>query len=123
MDKGDITPAVAGRLVAAQFPQWADLPVVPVALDGWDRVWATVDRGKAASMRVLEKAGMRPAGALDVDRQLAEGRDASVVYVVQRNDWDEPSSALREPNSTSQPRSKHLPTQARSGCQEPSPTW
>jgi len=36
MDQGDITPAVAVRLVAGQFPQWADLPVVPVALDGWD---------------------------------------------------------------------------------------
>jgi aminoglycoside phosphotransferase (APT) family kinase protein len=36
MQKGDITPAVAARLVATQFPQWADLPVVPVALDGWD---------------------------------------------------------------------------------------
>lgn len=36
MEKGAITPAVAARLVATQFPQWADLPVVPVALDGWD---------------------------------------------------------------------------------------
>lgn len=36
MKKSDITPAVAARLVATQFPQWADLPVVPVALDGWD---------------------------------------------------------------------------------------
>jgi aminoglycoside phosphotransferase (APT) family kinase protein len=34
--KTDITPAVAARLVADQFPQWADLPVVRVALDGWD---------------------------------------------------------------------------------------
>ncbi|MEV4261208.1 aminoglycoside phosphotransferase family protein [Kribbella sp. NPDC049584] len=24
------------RLVAAQFPQWADLPVTPVKVDGWD---------------------------------------------------------------------------------------
>ena len=36
MDKVDITPAVAGRLVASQFPQWADLQVMPVGLDGWD---------------------------------------------------------------------------------------
>jgi aminoglycoside phosphotransferase (APT) family kinase protein len=34
--KSDITPAVAARLVATRFPQWADLPVVPVTLDGWD---------------------------------------------------------------------------------------
>lgn len=36
MDKRDITPAVAARLIASQFPQWAGLPVSPVALDGWD---------------------------------------------------------------------------------------
>src|SRR5207342_3970378 len=36
MEKEDITADVAARLVALQFPQWADLPVVPVALDGWD---------------------------------------------------------------------------------------
>ncbi|MDP9333969.1 MAG: aminoglycoside phosphotransferase family protein [Actinomycetota bacterium] len=36
MEKRDITAAVAAGLVAEQFPQWADLTVVPVALDGWD---------------------------------------------------------------------------------------
>jgi aminoglycoside phosphotransferase (APT) family kinase protein len=36
VDKRDVTPALAAALVAAQFPQWADLPVVPVATDGWD---------------------------------------------------------------------------------------
>ena len=36
MDKVARTPEVAARLVASQFPQWADLRVVPVALDGWD---------------------------------------------------------------------------------------
>lgn len=34
--KAAITPELAARLVAAQFPEWADLPVAPVALDGWD---------------------------------------------------------------------------------------
>jgi len=24
------------RLIAAQFPQWRDLAVTPVAVDGWD---------------------------------------------------------------------------------------
>jgi aminoglycoside phosphotransferase (APT) family kinase protein len=28
--------ALVRRLLAAQFPQWADLPVTPVELDGWD---------------------------------------------------------------------------------------
>jgi aminoglycoside phosphotransferase (APT) family kinase protein len=36
VNKTDITPAIAARLVASQFPRWADLRVVPVALDGWD---------------------------------------------------------------------------------------
>jgi aminoglycoside phosphotransferase (APT) family kinase protein len=36
VEKADITPVVVTRLVATQFPQWADLPVVPVAHDGWD---------------------------------------------------------------------------------------
>jgi len=31
-----IDAALVGRLVAAQFPQWADLPVRPVAQRGWD---------------------------------------------------------------------------------------
>ncbi len=31
-----ITAALAARLVAEQFPQWAGLPVVPVESDGWD---------------------------------------------------------------------------------------
>lgn len=36
MDRDEITSAVAARLVSAQFPEWADLPVVPVTLNGWD---------------------------------------------------------------------------------------
>jgi aminoglycoside phosphotransferase (APT) family kinase protein len=31
-----VGPALARRLVAAQFPQWAGLPVRPVATQGWD---------------------------------------------------------------------------------------
>jgi aminoglycoside phosphotransferase (APT) family kinase protein len=36
MRRDDITADVAARLVAEQFPQWAKLPVTPVALNGWD---------------------------------------------------------------------------------------
>ena len=32
----EIDTALATRLVATQFPQWADLPVVPVEQPGWD---------------------------------------------------------------------------------------
>jgi hypothetical protein len=37
-------------------------------------------------MRVLENAGMRLAGAPDRRRQLGEGRDTSVIYMMQRNE-------------------------------------
>src|SRR2546426_3708113 len=36
MEKAAITPELVSRLVAAQFPEWADLAVTPVELDGWD---------------------------------------------------------------------------------------
>jgi aminoglycoside phosphotransferase (APT) family kinase protein len=48
--KTDITPVVAARLVAEQFPQWADLPVVRVALDGWDNT--TFRLGDELSVRL-----------------------------------------------------------------------
>ena len=38
MDRSAITPALASRLVAAQFPQWADLPIRPVELSGHDNI-------------------------------------------------------------------------------------
>jgi aminoglycoside phosphotransferase (APT) family kinase protein len=36
MHREAITAAVVARLVAEQFPAWAELPVVPVAESGWD---------------------------------------------------------------------------------------
>ena len=36
VNKAGITPEVARRAVAAQFPQWAGLPVRRVPRDGWD---------------------------------------------------------------------------------------
>lgn len=36
MRRDEITPELAGQLIAEQFPEWADLPVTPVALKGWD---------------------------------------------------------------------------------------
>jgi aminoglycoside phosphotransferase (APT) family kinase protein len=50
MDKDAITVAVVTELVAEQFPQWADLPVLPVALDGWDNT--TFRLGDALSVRL-----------------------------------------------------------------------
>jgi aminoglycoside phosphotransferase (APT) family kinase protein len=35
-DRSAIDGSLARRLVDSQFPQWADLPIAPVELDGWD---------------------------------------------------------------------------------------
>jgi len=48
--KSDITPDLVSRLIAEQFPQWAGLPVRPVAADGWDN--ATFRLGEAMSVRL-----------------------------------------------------------------------
>ena len=48
--KADITPEVVSRLVAAQFPQWADLPIRPVDADGWDN--ATFRLGRHMLVRL-----------------------------------------------------------------------
>jgi aminoglycoside phosphotransferase (APT) family kinase protein len=35
-DKVDINVSLVRRLLAAQFPRWADLPIKPVEVSGWD---------------------------------------------------------------------------------------
>jgi len=50
VNKDEITADVAARLVAAQFPQWAGLPVTPVMLDGWDNT--TFRLGHELSVRL-----------------------------------------------------------------------
>lgn len=55
MDRGEITAEVAAKLIAAQFPQWAGLPVVPVGLNGWDNT--TFRLGEQFSIRLPSAAG------------------------------------------------------------------
>jgi aminoglycoside phosphotransferase (APT) family kinase protein len=50
VDKAAITPELVSRLVAAQFPQWANLPIRPVELDGWDNT--TFRLGEDMSVRL-----------------------------------------------------------------------
>jgi aminoglycoside phosphotransferase (APT) family kinase protein len=50
VEKAAITPVLASRLVAAQFPQWAHLPVTPAELDGWDNT--TFRLGEDLSVRL-----------------------------------------------------------------------
>ncbi|HEY6737814.1 MAG TPA: phosphotransferase, partial [Actinopolymorphaceae bacterium] len=42
--------ALVRRLIATQFPQWADLPIRPVANEGWDN--RTFHLGDALSVRL-----------------------------------------------------------------------
>jgi len=63
VDKAAITPALVSRLVAAQFPRWADLPVRPVELDGWDN--ASFRLGQDLSVRLPSGGGY----ALQVDKE------------------------------------------------------
>ena len=53
-EKPPIDVALVRRLVAAQFPQWADLPVRPVALGGWDN--RTFHLGETMTVRLPSAA-------------------------------------------------------------------
>lgn len=53
--KLDIRETLVRRLVAGQFPEWADLPVRPVAFDGWDN--RTFRLGDDLSVRLPSAAG------------------------------------------------------------------
>ncbi len=55
VDKAAITAELAARLVAAQFPRWADLPVRPVEPGGWDNV--TFRLGAGLSVRLPSGPG------------------------------------------------------------------
>ena len=50
MQKADITVDVVACLISTQFPEWADLPIRPVALDGWDNT--TFRLGEEMSVRL-----------------------------------------------------------------------
>jgi aminoglycoside phosphotransferase (APT) family kinase protein len=51
----DITVALVRRLIAAQFPRWAGLPIRPVAFDGWDN--RTFHLGADMSVRLPSAQG------------------------------------------------------------------
>lgn len=66
MAQGDaIDASLVRRLVAAQFPQWADLPVRPVANGGWDN--RTFHLGEALSVRL--PAARRYAAAVEKEQR------------------------------------------------------
>jgi aminoglycoside phosphotransferase (APT) family kinase protein len=59
VDRMKIDADLARRLVAAQFPQWAHLPIRPVAHGGWDN--RTFHLGDDMTVRLPSAAGYVPA--------------------------------------------------------------
>jgi len=57
-DEVDINVSLVGRLVASQFPQWADLPVELVEVDGWDN--STFRLGSRMAARLPSAARYAP---------------------------------------------------------------
>lgn len=53
-----IDAALVRRLIATQFPRWADLPIRPVELDGWDNT--TFRLGEDMSVRLPSAEGYAP---------------------------------------------------------------
>lgn len=51
----DINAALVRRLIATQFPQWADLPIKPVEFGGWDN--RTFHLGEEMSVRLPSAQG------------------------------------------------------------------
>lgn len=54
IDRKDIDAALVSRLVAAQFPQWAGLPIRPVEFGGWDN--RTFHLGERMTVRLPSAA-------------------------------------------------------------------
>ncbi|MEU3742603.1 MULTISPECIES: aminoglycoside phosphotransferase family protein [unclassified Streptomyces] len=59
--RAGIDAALVKRLIAEQFPQWRDLPVRPVEVDGWDN--RTYRIGDSLTARLPTAAGYVPAVA------------------------------------------------------------
>ncbi|RKN11890.1 aminoglycoside phosphotransferase family protein [Streptomyces radicis] len=57
--RAGIDAALVGRLIAAQFPRWRDLPVTPVEVDGWDN--RTYRLGTELTVRLPTAEGYAPA--------------------------------------------------------------
>ncbi|GGV94878.1 hypothetical protein GCM10015535_61190 [Streptomyces gelaticus] len=57
--RAGINAALVKRLIAAQFPQWSRLPVIPVPVDDWDN--RTYRLGDDMTVRLPTAAGYAPA--------------------------------------------------------------
>jgi hypothetical protein len=95
MHRAAITAAVAARLVAEQFPAWADLPVVPVAESGWDnRTYRLGDvrRGDPRRARRPRATAGPGRGDQDVGRGAGVGVDRCAGVVPRRRRDGKPAT-------------------------------
>jgi len=64
-DTLDITLSLVTDLIAEQFPQWAHLPIKPVALSGWDN--RTFHLGTEMSIRL--PSAQRYAAKVEIEQK------------------------------------------------------
>jgi aminoglycoside phosphotransferase (APT) family kinase protein len=57
--RAGIDAGLVRRLIKAQFPQWSDLPITPVKVDGWDN--RTYRLGDSLTVRLPTAVGYAPA--------------------------------------------------------------
>jgi len=65
VDRTAINAALVRRLIGTQFPEWSDLEVVPVELDGWDN--ATFRLGDTLSVRLPTGEGYAAQVAVEAE--------------------------------------------------------
>lgn len=83
--RAGIDTALVSRLIATQFPQWRDLPITPVDVDGWDnrtyrlgedmtvRLPTAVDYVAAVAKETTWLPRLAPRLPVEVPRVLAQG--------------------------------------------------
>lgn len=79
-DTFNITVVLVSQLIAEQFPQWADLPIRPVAVSGWDNrtfhlgdtMSVRLPSGKEYAAQVLKEQTWLPILAQHVSMQISQ---------------------------------------------------
>jgi aminoglycoside phosphotransferase (APT) family kinase protein len=79
VDEVDVDVSLMSRLLTAQFPQWADLPMEPVPSAGTDNALYRLGSDMAMWLPRLEGA----IGQVDKEQQWLEGENATIERIVE----------------------------------------